>query len=149
RGQRLYSGAQVRKLGLLKQLVDQGHAISVLARLSGEQLQELAAGTQARPQAEGPLRATVIGGSLAQRIAASGREGLDLIVQGSYPHLEQASGQSLDAATEVVVIEQSELHDSALPLIMAVRDACQGAAVVVLYRFCASATIRALRAQGC
>src|SRR5690606_23593675 len=100
RGQRLYSGAQVRKLGLLKQLVDQGHAISVLARLSGEQLQELAAGTRARPQAEGPLRVTVIGGSLAKRIAASGREGLDLIVQGSYPHLEQASGQSLDAATE-------------------------------------------------
>ena len=31
RGQRLYSAEQVRKLSLLKQLVDQGHAIGVLA----------------------------------------------------------------------------------------------------------------------
>src|SRR5690606_34027389 len=42
RGQRLYSAEHVRRLGLLKQLVDQGHAIGVLAHMTGEQLQELA-----------------------------------------------------------------------------------------------------------
>ena len=149
RGQRLYSADQVRKLGLLKQLVDQGHAIGGLARMSGEQLQELAGATGKQPQAEGPLRVAVIGGSLAKRIAASGREGQHVVVQCSYPHLEQAASLSPDAKVEVLVIELSELHDSALPLIMSARDACGGAAVVVLYRFCASATIRALRAQGC
>ena len=34
RGQRLYSAEQVRKLSLLKQLVDQGHAIGVLALMT-------------------------------------------------------------------------------------------------------------------
>ena len=35
-GQRLYSAEQVRRLGLLKQLVDQGHAIGILATLPKE-----------------------------------------------------------------------------------------------------------------
>jgi len=34
RGQRLYSAEQVARLGLLKQLVDQGHSIGVLAGLN-------------------------------------------------------------------------------------------------------------------
>lgn len=41
RGQRLYSATQVRRLGLLKQLVDQGHSIGQLARLQLEQLHRL------------------------------------------------------------------------------------------------------------
>ena len=41
-GQRLYSAEQVARLGLLKQLVDQGHAIGVLAGLAREQLQAIA-----------------------------------------------------------------------------------------------------------
>ncbi|MDQ2989776.1 MAG: MerR family transcriptional regulator, partial [Pseudomonadota bacterium] len=41
-GQRLYSDAQVRRLRLMKQLVDQGHPIGVLAPLLFEQLQALA-----------------------------------------------------------------------------------------------------------
>ena len=40
-GQRLYSAEQVARLGLLKQLVDQGHAIGVLAGLAREQLQAM------------------------------------------------------------------------------------------------------------
>ncbi|HEY0490321.1 MAG TPA: hypothetical protein VGD30_12460 [Telluria sp.] len=46
-------------------------------------------------------------------------------------------------------MELSELDDGAVPLIIAARDAMAVAAVLVLYRFCASATIRHLRAQGC
>jgi hypothetical protein len=34
-------------------------------------------------------------------------------------------------------------------MIAAAREACAAAAVLVLYRFCASATIRSLRAQNC
>ncbi|MCL6485084.1 MAG: MerR family transcriptional regulator, partial [Janthinobacterium lividum] len=39
-GQRLYSEAQVRRLRLMKQLVDQGHPIGALAKLQLEQLDQ-------------------------------------------------------------------------------------------------------------
>lgn len=149
RGQRLYSADQVRRLGLLKQLVDQGHAIGVIAGLSGEQLQALIRTPAEKQRIEGPIRVAVIGGSLARRIAASGREGLDIAVQCSCSQLEQAPSLPTDANVEVLLIELSELHGNALPLIMSARNTYAGAAVVILYRFGASATIRALRAQGC
>ena len=54
-----------------------------------------------------------------------------------------------DADADLLLVELSELDDSAVPRIVAARRACGAVAVVVLYRFCASATIRQLRAQGC
>lgn len=148
RGQRLYSAEQVRRLGLLKQLVDQGHAIGVLARLSVEALQTLA-GAPAGARAQGPIRVAVVGASLARRLAAGGREGLDLAVQGSCAHLDQVGQLSAHAAVEVLLVELSELDEGMLPSILAAREACGASATVVLYRFCPSSTIRALRAQGC
>jgi DNA-binding transcriptional MerR regulator len=149
-GQRLYSAAQVRRLGLLKQLVDQGHPIGALAGLRIEQLQELtgAAASGTTPPA-GPIRVALIGDSLARRLAAGGRESLALDVRRSCTRLEQAVPLLRDAEAEVLLVELSELHDGALPLIAAAREAAGAAAVVVLYRFCASATIRQLRAQDC
>lgn len=148
-GQRLYSAEQVRRLGMLKQLVDQGHAIGVLARLSIEQLQELAGPRAGELQAAGPLRVAVIGEGLARRIAAGGREGAGLEVQCSCSRLEHAASLPRDADVELLLVELSELDESALPMIASAREACAAAAVVVLYRFCASATIRALREQNC
>jgi len=46
-GQRLYSADEVRRLALIRQLADLGHAIGQLARLDMAQLQQLA-GTHAR-----------------------------------------------------------------------------------------------------
>jgi len=149
RGQRLYSTEQVRRLGLLKQLVDQGHAISVLASLPIDRLQELIAGHVGEQKAEGPIRVAVVGGGLARRIAADGREGLDIAVQCSCQRFEQAGSLPRDADVELLLVELSELDESAVPQVLAARDACAATAVVVLYRFCASATIRALRAHGC
>lgn len=148
-GQRLYSAQQVQRLGLLKQLVDQGHAIGILARLSLERLHELAAAPARGAGEAGPLRVAVIGAGLARRIAAGGREGLEIAVQCSCARLEQAASLPRDAEVEVLLIELSELDDRALPLIAVASEACAAAAVVVLYRFGATATIRALRAQGC
>jgi MerR family transcriptional regulator, light-induced transcriptional regulator len=148
-GQRLYSPEQVRRLGLLKQLVDQGHAIGMLAKLSVERLQELSGVLPDAPQPAGPLRVAVVGESLARRIVAGRRDGLDIAVQCSCSRLEQAGSLPRDTDAEVLLVELSELDESALPLIAAAREACAVGAVVVLYRFCASATIRALRAQQC
>ncbi|MGX4642709.1 MerR family transcriptional regulator [Massilia sp. SYSU DXS3249] len=149
RGQRLYSAEQVARLGLLKQLVDQGHAIGVLAGLGRDQLQAmLAAGAGGDKGAARPVPVLLAGALLARRVAAErGLPGLD--VRASCARLEEVAECGAGSGAQVLVIELSELDDSALPRIAAARAAAGVAATVVLYRFCPSATIRALRAQGC
>ncbi|WP_040787341.1 MerR family transcriptional regulator [Massilia niastensis] len=150
RGQRLYSAEQVARLSLLKQLVDQGHSIGVLAGLSREQLQSmLGLNGQAPSTAAIPVRVMLVGGALARRIAAMGRDASGLDVRGHCASLDQVPQLPRDAGAEVLVAELSELDDTAVPLVVAAREEAGVAAVVVLYRFCPSATIRALRAQGC
>src|SRR5690606_25924867 len=100
RGQRPYSAEQVRRLGSLKQLVDQGHAIGVLARLPIDQLQEMASGPAGERKSEGPIRVAVVGANLARRIEAGGREGLGITVQHSRQHLDQAASLSREADVE-------------------------------------------------
>src|SRR5690349_24591041 len=71
RGQRLYSAEQVARLGLLKQLVDQGHAIGVLAGLGRDQLHAmLAAGAGGDRGAARPVPVLLAGALLARRVAA-------------------------------------------------------------------------------
>jgi hypothetical protein len=149
-GQRLYTAEQVRRLGLLKQLVDQGHPIGVLTGLPVERLEEMLAPNAARvSEVSGPMRALVVGDSLVRRIAASGRDGRALQVQRHCARLEQVGALADGMALDVLLIEASELDDAAVAQVAAARDITRPAATVVLYRFCGSATIRALRAQGC
>jgi hypothetical protein len=147
-GQRLYSAEQVARLGLLKQLVDQGHAIGVLAGLAREQLQAMiGAGAGDARLASGPVRVVLVGPSLARRVAAE-RQPLGLEVRASCARLEGVGALGTVGGAQVLVVELSELDDSAMPQLAAAREAVGVAATVVLYRFCASATIRALRSQG-
>lgn len=149
-GQRLYSAAQVRRLSLLKQLVDQGNPIGTIAALPVDQLEALIAASAPAPAAQPrPLRVAVVGASLHRRIAAGGQETAALKVLRACDLLEQAPAQLRDTGADVLVVEMSELDDSAIALIALARQASGAPAAVVLYRFCASATIRELRLQGC
>ena len=149
-GQRLYTAEQVRRLGLLKQLVDLGHPIGVLTGLPVERLQEMVAPDPARAiEVSGPMRVLVVGDSLARRIAASGRDGRALQVQRHHARLDQVAASGDGVALDVLLIEVSELDEAAAAQVAAARETVHPAATVVLYRFCGSATIRALREQGC
>lgn len=149
-GQRLYSAEQVGRLRLLKNLVDQGHPIGLIAVLSIEQLRELSGADAAdKGNAAGPVRVALVGPSLKERLAAGGRDSWQLDVRCSFVKLEQAMQALPGAEAEVLVVEISELDESAIPLIAQARDSAQVQAVVVLYRFSSSATIRQLRAQQC
>jgi len=132
----------------LKQLVDQGHAIGVLAGLAREQLQAMiGAGAGDARLASGPVRVVLVGPSLARRVAAE-RQPLGLEVRAGCTRLEGVAALEGAGGAQVLVVELSELDDSVLPQLAAAREAVGVAATVVLYRFCASATIRALRSQG-
>lgn len=148
RGQRLYSAEQVRRLNLLKRVVDLGHAIGTVAGLSAEQLGELA-GTPSPRQDAMPrkLRIAVAGSTLAQRLAAiTTMPELDIVAH--CPQLEDAADALAGVAAEVLLIEETEMSSDALPLILAAQRATQVPAVVVMYRFCDSATVRRLREHG-
>lgn len=150
RGQRLYSAAQVNRLRLLKGLVDQGHPIGLIAGLSLEQLTALSGGSAAdQEQGGGPVRVALVGPTLAGRVAASGRDSLLLDVRCSAARLDQALAVLPNSEIEVLVAEISELDESAIPHIAQARKAANAQAVVVLYRFSSSATIRQLRQQDC
>lgn len=150
RGQRLYSAIQVRRLGLLKQLVDQGHPIGVLAGLAMEQLEELAAaGAAGAVVAAARVRAAIVGRNLYRRIASDQRDGAGLNVQSHCDNLEQARTALRGAEVDVLIVELSELNDADVPRILAARDALAISAVIVLYRFCPSASVRRLREEGC
>jgi DNA-binding transcriptional MerR regulator len=145
RGQRLYSDVQVQRLRLIKQLVDQGMPIGPLAQLDIDQLGALAVVPQARA-ASAPMRVALVGPMLARRLAGS-REALAFDIVAQCPDLAGAAALT-GADAELLLLDISELDDSAIPLIAALRQQL-GAVAVVLYRFCAGATIRQLREQGC
>src|SRR5450830_887799 len=162
-GQRLYTPGQVRRLGLLKQLVDRGHPIGTLAALAPERLlalcgaaSPLAAGEEPSlsPSAATPVAA--IGAGLVRRLAVAIEDGLPLRLVGQASSLTNAAQLGAHAragdAAKVLLIELAE--PDSLPLAQltaqlgAARDGSGAGAAVLLYRFCSSATVRALRAQG-
>jgi DNA-binding transcriptional MerR regulator len=147
RGQRLYSDAQVRRLRLIKQLVDQGHPIGALAQLPLEQLSQMGAAPASGLPTQ-PVRVALIGAAMARRLGAGGRDWLALDIVAQVPTIEQAGSALADTGAQLALIELSELDDSVVPAIGALHQQ-HDLAVVVLYRFGASATIRQLRTQGC
>jgi hypothetical protein len=147
RGQRLYSSEQVRRLGLLKRAVDQGHAISTVAGLDTDALLALAGVAPVSDAEPRLLRLAVAGGTLARQLM-SVRTAPVLDVVASCPHLGDAAALN-GVAADVLLVEASEMSAEALPLVLEARAALQVRAVVVLYRFCDNATVRRLREHDC
>lgn len=153
-GQRLYSASQVRRLGLIKQLVDLGHNVGMLAHLPQDSLQQLLAPPEAvsAPLLPRPLRLALVGTTLPMRMSS------DLRGTASMPacdvvrvcdSLAEAPQALLGARADIIMLEIAELGDEALPLIRAASLAGAARAIVVLYHFGASATIARLRAEDC
>lgn len=147
-GQRLYTAAQVQRLGLLKQLVDQGHAIGLLASLPMDELRTLSGAGTGKLAPLGPIDVAVVGMGLARRIDASVRENRMLHIVARCSRFDSIESLPHNQQADVLLFEASELDESAIPLIAMAGKAVHAAATVVLYRFCSSATIRAVRAQG-
>jgi hypothetical protein len=145
----LYTASQVQRLGLLKQLVDQGHPIGQLAHLSMDALRALGGkGQSATNVTLRPIDVVVVGIGLARRIGASPHDTLLLNVLDSCARLDAPACLRPGLHADVLLVELAELDERAIPMIASASAALQAAATVVLYRFCSNATIRALRAQG-
>lgn len=159
-GQRLYSTDDVRRLTLVKQLNDLGHAIGQLAALDMEQLQQVAsthattlAATQPGGHAAGrpALRLAVIGTDLAERLrrpALLQRLGVGMTLLGPFDDAAQAGAALDDTAVDAVLVQQPQLHTGWQAGFDAAAPALAGVPRAVLYRFAAEATCDALADAG-
>jgi hypothetical protein len=153
-GWRLYSAPQIRRLGVIKRLVDQGHPIGTLAQLPIEQLLDLLMSSVSGDLMTRAPRAALIGEGLVRRFTAHGQICPGLQVLFTHGDLSQAAEALSESAInlsliDVVIIEIWELVENIAPLITQLRQAIGVKAVVVMYRFCSSSTIRRLREAGC
>ena len=158
-GQRQYSFEDVRRLGLIKQLVDGGNPIGTVAALDVPQLLTLmgaATGitvmqTRANLIAQSALRIVLVGANLLHTLRNSSDGATHLHIVQSSANLTQAAAQMQEVLADIVIIELGEIADPnrQIGLIQKAQQACQAKAVLVLYRFSSSDAIRQLRQAGC
>ena len=163
-GQRLYSADDVRRLALLKQLVEQGHAVGSLAQLDMQQLQQVAsthasvlAARHGEDLAQGPSstapawRVAVIGTALAGRLKRPGllrRLARPVHWLGPYADAAQAAAALQGASVDALVLHEPRLHEGSLAALQASAPALAEVPRAVLYRYAAESTCAALAAAG-
>jgi DNA-binding transcriptional MerR regulator len=153
-GQRHYSLEQVQRLNLIKQLVDLGNPIGNVAQLSTVQLSDMLEATHEllRPASAGitsdVLRIALIGDALVRHMAGRKLSFNRIEVVKSCANLAVALDVLTGFPVDVLVIELSEMTQDSLELIAEVRQMARAGAVLMLYRFCSSRTIRQLRQAG-
>jgi MerR family transcriptional regulator, light-induced transcriptional regulator len=164
-GQRLYAADDVRRLALIKQLTELGHAIGSLAPLDMAQLQRVAAThartlaaaqTAARPAAAPapPARAwrlVLIGPALGPRLRRPGllrRLGRALDLLGPFDDAAQAAAAVGRARVDAVLVHAPRLHDGWLAAFDAAAPALARVPRAVLYGFAPEAVCDRLADSG-
>ncbi|HKX95575.1 MAG TPA: MerR family transcriptional regulator [Methylibium sp.] len=164
-GQRLYTADDVRRLALLKQLTDLGHAIGSLAALDMAQLQRVAsthahtlASAQARRQPETPgaprapaWRLAVVGEALGARLRRPGvlqRLGRPVTMLGPFADAAQAAAALQDRPVDAVLLHEPALQMGWLVALEASAPAVAALPKAVLFGFAADAVCASLAAAG-
>ncbi len=162
-GQRLYCAADVRRLALIKQLIDQGHAIGRLAALAMNQLQAIAA-THTKPSrftrpGDGPgsakvastWRVAVIGAALAQRLQHPGlvrQLHRPIEVLGVYDSAVQAAEALISQNVDALLIHAPSLQAAWLADFEFAAPALTALPKAVLYGFATDSVCQGLAAAG-
>ena len=164
-GQRLYSADDVRRLALIKQLTDLGHAIGSLAALDMPQLQQVAsthaqalAATQRDERSDvtdaPPVRAwrlAVVGAALGKRLqrpALMRRLGRPVVLLGPFGDIAQAAAGLQGSPLDAVLFHEPQLHRGWLAAVEAAAPALVGVPKAVLYSFAADPVCEALATSG-
>ena len=153
RGRRLYSQDDVRRLALVKALVDAGHPISIVAPLSMAQLQARMEATALRPpeaaaKAAAPCRVIVVGDALSIRLAPSGAASVEIEVVASFRDMTQLEGSAPGLSAEVLLFESATVHRETAGEVRRHLALSGAAHAVVIYGFGARQALRELQAAG-
>ena len=164
-GQRLYSADDIRRLALIKQLTDLGHAIGSLAALDMPQLQHVAsthaqalAATQRNERSDvahaPPVRAwrlAVVGAALStrlQRPALLRRLDRPVVLLGPFDDIAQAAARLQGSHLDALLFHEPQLNGGWLAAVEAAAPALVGVPKAVLYSFAADPVCEALATSG-
>ena len=155
RGQRLYSSADIRRLTLIKRLVDMGHPIGVIAVLPNDALTAMLTTEKTLAASKGPVdggaarevRVVLVGPLLSARWVETLSDS-SLRIVGRCANVASADAALRNILADIVVIEFPTLNDDSAASVAGVKDLCGASQAIVMYRFAPSAVIRRLRAAG-
>ena len=155
-GHRLYSEADVRRVAMIKGLVDRGYSIGSIATLQTGELERLAFmhvdKTPVSPLAEGRpgLRLRIVGTALAQTI----RQHLHAMQAelASEPkvleNMTAAFTERMSQPADVLIIHLPSLHADDVERVLALSASTHAENIVVVYSFAAANTINLLERVG-
>lgn len=155
--QRLYSMADIRRLALIKQLVDMGHPIGTVASLSSDELLRRQAATRslednppgiAGPKEWSEIKVALVGPMLAGEHFGKALSSGALKVTGRSGDPANAVLDLKDVIADIAIIELPTVRDADLGHVAAIKGACGAASAIVLYRFATSAMVRRMRMAG-
>jgi DNA-binding transcriptional MerR regulator len=171
-GQRLYSAFDVRRLIHIKQLVDLGHAIGVVAALSPSSLSSMHAaalerdlfGGRAGPgvpanttgqttpepasREQAPVRTALVGAMLVADNLQQLIDDARLCLVARCPDASTASSALSQIKAELLITEMPKLDSHAEAMVSKLVHACSAERAVVYYRHASTAVIRRLRRAG-
>ncbi len=161
-GHRLYSSAHVRRLGLIRALIERGHAIGTLAALDDTALQHLLLDAPSPPplrpaeSAAAPLPASALGiwaigrtlpaavVDQASRLASTAR-------LQTWSELAQAQAEAArvaEAPLDVLAVELDTLNTVHADRLLALRSQVAARQTLVVYGFGSDLVVQRLRRQG-
>jgi DNA-binding transcriptional MerR regulator len=155
-GQRLYSADEVHRLGMIKRLVDAGHAIGSIATLPIETLSEMANFEKSSASHRGSLvnalgpnvRIAVVGPWISSRRISEALAHSTLSIVGKCAELGNAARELEGTKADIVVIELPILDETTIDIINDVKQACDAGNGIIFYRFSPSPVLQKLRAAG-
>ncbi len=152
--QRLYSSADIKRLTLIKQLVDMGHPIGTIASLDEDDLSRMRAtaglphAARNAPRQGREVRVALVGSLLTAEQIGKALAGSVGRIVGSSTDPEKAASSLAGVEADVAIIELPTLRDADLVRVASIKAACGAALAIVLYRFAPSAVVRQMRMAG-
>lgn len=153
-GGRLYSQEQINRLTLIKNLVDAGDSISVVASLSLADLQNRLTATThaaATPSAisERPCRLVILGESLGLNLKQAIEQMDSMTITGSYTSVSQFESELQSLKADVLLIEMPTVHEDSASRIIEWLELSGAIHVILVYRFGNVEAIRRIPLSKC
>ena len=162
-GHRLYTGADIERLLLIRQLIGLGHAVGTLARLPTPALQDIADARAALAAPPAPLpvlvRAALLGLGLPRRLAGcalqragtwadlAGAETAADLLPAAYP--TDSGGPTASLQADLLVAEMATLQPESADRLLRLMQRLGVRRSVVVYGFGAESATQRLRDAGC
>jgi DNA-binding transcriptional MerR regulator len=153
RGGRLYSQEDVDRLSIIKRLVDSGHAIGTIAELSMAQLRERLADTRLTDRdtaVERPVRCTILGATLPQRLPADlgSEQGETVELVGSYHNRKEFLNAEPGQDVDVLIVELPVLDGKSASELRELSTHARASRTLVVFGFGNAETVAQLERSG-